>query len=202
MQTTWKWTAEEKPGLCYLNSSFKSPYKQVLWKSSIQYLHLPFFFCCTQSLDQAYSCSSISWLPQFTIPQAQGSFHLAILLHCLQGLSTVLSELTYWWRPSMSGLVYTSYKRSPPENAGDVLWFHMFHWESICSDGKMPVPWRALHGTRFEVVPIGSRQVKEALPLGRKANRWALNLTCHLVETGGNENHPSWLTTVIMYAVR
>lgn len=77
-------------------------------------------FCCTQSLDQAYSCSRISWLPQFTISQAQGSSQLArLLLRCLQGLSTVLSELTYWWRRSTSGLVYMSYKSSPPENAGN-----------------------------------------------------------------------------------
>lgn len=83
--------------------------------------------------------------------QAQDSSQLARLpLRCLQGLSTVLSELTYWWRPSVSGLVYTPYKSSPPENARDVLWFHMFPWESVCSDGKMPAPWRPLHETRFK----------------------------------------------------
>lgn len=76
--------------------------------------------CCTQSLGQAYSCCRISCHPQFTTSQAQGFSQLARLHLCyLQGLSTVLSELTYWCRQSMAGLVYTSYKSSPPENAGN-----------------------------------------------------------------------------------
>lgn len=119
MQTIWKWTAEDtqkKSQDCVTWTFLSKALTSRLFEN-----HLSSIFICRFVL-YPISRPSIFFLQNLLASSVHHITSPGLLSACkappLPSSGTKHSELTYWCRRAMAGLVFASYKCSPPENAG------------------------------------------------------------------------------------